>query len=46
MLKFKDETNLEELIEEIFVWAVKQPNRKVKSMEYEVTKDIYDYWKK
>ena len=45
MLQFRDETNLEELIESIFVWAMKQPNRKVKTMEYEVTKDIYDYWR-
>ena len=45
MLNFRDETNLEELIETMFVWAMKQPNRKVKRMEYEVTKDIYDYWK-
>jgi hypothetical protein len=29
----------------MFVWAMSQPNRKVKTMEYEVTKDIYDYWK-
>ena len=45
MLQFKDETNLEELIESMFVWAMKQPNRKVKSMDYEVTKDIYEYWR-
>ena len=45
MLGFRDETNLEELIESVFVWAMKQPNRKVKKMEYEVTKDIYDYWR-
>jgi len=45
MLDFMDETNLDELIENMFVWAMKQPNRKVKKMEYEVTKDIYDYWK-
>jgi len=45
VLDFKDETNLEELIESMFVWAMKQPNRKVKQMEYEVTKDIYEYWK-
>lgn len=45
MLDFRDETNLEELIESMFVWAMKQPNRKVKHMDYEVTKDIYDYWK-
>ena len=45
VLDFKDETNLEELIESMFVWAMKQPNRKVKQMEYEVTKDMYEYWK-
>jgi UDP-glucose 4-epimerase len=45
MLEFKDETKLEDLIESVFVWAMKQPNRKVKRMNYEVTKDIYDYWK-
>ena len=45
MLEFKDETHLDELVESMFVWAMKQPNRKVKNMEYEVTKDIYDYWK-
>jgi UDP-glucose 4-epimerase len=45
MLQFIDGTNLEELIESMFVWAMKQPNRKVKTMEYEVTKDIYDYWR-
>lgn len=45
MLDFRDETNLEELIESMFVWAMKQPNRKVKNMEYEVEKNIYEYWK-
>jgi len=45
MLEFKDETRIEDLIESMFVWAMKQPNRKVKNMEYEVTKDIYDYWR-
>ena len=45
LLKFEDDTKLEELIDSIFVWAMKQPNRKVKTMEYEVTKDIYDYWR-
>ena len=45
LLNFEDNTNLTELIESVFVWAMKQPNRKVKDMEYEVTKDIYNYWK-
>ena len=46
MLNFKDNTNLEDLIETMFVWAMKEPNRKVKDMEYEITEGIYDYWKK
>jgi UDP-glucose 4-epimerase len=45
ILNFKDETNLEDLIDNMFIWAMKQPKRKVKNMEYEVTKDIYDYWR-
>ena len=45
LLKFKDDTRLEELIDSMFVWAMKQPKRKVKDMEYEVTEGIYDYWK-
>ena len=45
VLDFQDETNLDELIDSMFTWAIKQPNRKVKKMDYEVTKDIYEYWK-
>jgi len=45
LLEFQDGTQLEPLIDNMFGWAVKQPNRKVKDMPYEVTKDIYDYWK-
>ena len=45
MLKFQDNTRLEELIEDVFVWAMKQPKRKVKDMEYEVTDGIYEYWR-
>lgn len=45
LLNFSDQTDLESLIDSMFEWAVKQPNRKVKNMEYEVTKDLYDYWK-
>ena len=44
-LKFQDNTKLEELIEDVFVWAMKQPKRKVKDMEYEVTDGIYEYWR-
>ena len=45
MLNFRDETNLEELIDEMFHWAMRQPKREQKKMDYEITKGIYDYWK-
>lgn len=45
LLDFEDKTNIEELVDSMFVWAMKQPNRKMRQMEYEVSKDIYDYWK-
>ena len=44
-LGFKDETNFEELIEEMFVWAAKQPPRPVKMMNYEIEKKMYTFWK-
>src|SRR3990167_8164968 len=45
-LGFKDKTNLEETIREMFVWAMKQPDREVKYMDYEIEKGMYSYWKK
>lgn len=45
LLKFKDNTNLEKTITDMFVWALKQPKRKVKKMTYEVDKNIYSFWK-
>lgn len=44
-LNFSDDTNLEETIDEMFKWAMTQPKRKQKKMDYEVEKGIYDYWK-
>ena len=44
MLNFKDETDLEELIESLFIWAIDQPKRRVKNIEYELTEGIYQYW--
>lgn len=46
MLNFKDNTDIETTIRDMFNWAVKQPKRKVKMMEYEIDKDIYSFWKK
>lgn len=45
VLGFKDETNLEETIKEMFEWAVNQPDREVKQMDYEIDKGMYPYWK-
>lgn len=44
-LNFSDDTNLEETVDEMFKWAMKQPVREQKYMKYEVKKGIYDYWK-
>ena len=37
--------NYSQSMQDMFVWAMKQPNRKVKDIEYEITDGIYDYWK-
>lgn len=44
-LGFKDDTDLEALVTEMFLWAMTQPKREQKKMTYEVEKGIYDYWK-
>jgi UDP-glucose 4-epimerase len=45
MLNFEDHTDIEKLIEKMFVWAINQPNRPIKNMNYEIEKNIYSYWK-
>lgn len=45
LLDFKDETNLEDTIREMFEWASLQPNREVKQMKYEINKGMYSFWK-
>lgn len=44
-LNFKDGTNLDKIIYKMFTWAIKQPKREVKKMNYEIVKNIYSYWK-
>lgn len=44
-LDFKDETDLEELVREMFVWAEGQAPRSIKKVEYEINKGLYSYWK-
>ncbi len=45
ILGFKDHTDIETTIREMFVWAKKQPVRKSKNMQYEVSKNVYSFWK-
>ena len=45
LLNFKDETNLKETIREMFVWAMKQEDKEIKHMPYEVEKGMYSYWR-
>ncbi len=45
MLDFKDNTDLEKTIREMFAWALKQPQRKSKKMDYEIEKGMYNSWK-
>lgn len=44
-LKFNDDTNLDELLDKMFVWASNQPQRQIKNMPYEIEKNMYSYWK-
>ena len=46
LLGFEDKTDIEELIREMFEWAIGQPKQKVKQFEYEIEKNMYSYWKK
>lgn len=45
ILGFKDSTNIEKTIQEMFAWAEKQPKRKTKYMNYEIEKNMYSFWK-
>lgn len=45
LLKFQDNTNLEELLIEMFDWAETQPKRQIKTATYELEKGLYSYWK-
>jgi len=46
ILGFEDETSLWLTFEQMFKWAMDQPNREVKNMSYELEKDIYSYWRR
>lgn len=44
-LQFNDETILENTINKMFAWALKQPDHPIKNMIYETSEKIYSYWK-
>ena len=46
LLDFKDDTNFENLVDKMIVWAKDQPSRPVNFMNYEVEKKMYTFWKK
>jgi len=45
LLDFEDKTDIESTIRDMFAWAVKQPVRETKRMEYEIDKNMYSFWK-
>ena len=46
ILEFRDNTDLTKSIEDMFEWALDQKSKNVSYANYEITKNIYSYWKK
>ena len=46
LLGFEDNTDLKSTMRQMFAWALEQPNREVKDMDYEIEKNMYSFWKK
>lgn len=46
LLGFKDETDLEKVVTEMFDYAKQLPKEDVQYMEYEIEKNMYSFWKK
>jgi UDP-glucose 4-epimerase len=44
-LGFKDETNLESLIRDMFDYYLKIDKKEIKDMPYEINKNMYSFWK-
>lgn len=44
-LNFKDDTDLEKVIDDMWKYILNSPRRNPKRMRYEITKNIYSYWK-
>ena len=46
LLGFEDGTDLRDTMRDMFSWAMEQPNREVITMDYEIEKGLYSFWKK
>lgn len=46
LLGFKDETDLEKVVTEMFDYAKQLPKEEVQYMDYEIEKNMYSFWKK
>jgi UDP-glucose 4-epimerase len=46
LLGFEDGTDLRDTMKDMFSWAMEQPNREVITMDYEIEKGLYSFWKK
>jgi len=44
-LDFVDGTDIEKIINEMFIWGKDQPDRPVKTIPYEIEKGMYSFWK-
>lgn len=44
-LNFRDNTDLEQVINEMWKYILNSPKRIPKKMKYEITKNMYSYWK-
>jgi len=46
LLGFRDNTDLEETIREMFEWAESEKDHEVEYFDYEIEKNLYGFWKK
>lgn len=46
LLGFEDQTNLELMVEEMYLYAMNLPKMEVEYMPYEIDKNMYSFWKK
>tara|TARA_Y100000310_G_C20704363_1_gene833736 strand:+ start:29542 stop:30528 length:987 start_codon:yes stop_codon:yes gene_type:complete len=44
-LKFRDMTDFDETVRQMFKWALTQPDRVVHNQPYEIDKNLYSYWR-